>query len=217
MRWRTNAAVLAVLIAAAGCAQSDDEAVERAVTQAAQAYVDAIADGDLDTVEALTSDQAIGLPSDPDDGQDIRAELPDADAHIEDPWVRLIGPDYPSVEEPHTFQVSWTLDGLTGGDTLELALEEDTDPTRQESWRVTDALIHHAYFNVVSTVSDERIGSTELSESDETVQVLGYPGRYLAQGMGETRAVEPLPVLLGVEDLPPWDVTWPRLGGELDP
>ena len=179
MRWRTNAAVLAVLIAAAGCAQSDDEAVERAVTQAAQAYVDAIADGDLDTVEALTSDQAIGLPSDPD-------------AHIEDPWVRLIGPDYPSVEEPHTFQVSWTLDGLTGGDTLELALEEDTDPTRQESWRVTDALIHHAYFNVVSTVSDERIGSTELSESDETVQ-------------------------LGVEDLPPWDVTWPRLGGELDP
>lgn len=162
MRWRTNAAVLAVLIAAAGCAQSDDEAVERAVTQAAQAYVDAIADGDLDTVEALTSDQAIGLPSDPDDGQDIRAELPDADAHIEDPWVRLIGPDYPSVEEPHTFQVSWTLDGLTGGDTLELALEEDTDPTRQESWRVTDALIHHAYFNVVSTVSDERIGSTSF-------------------------------------------------------
>lgn len=198
----------------AGCSTADDErAEERAgALAAAQAYVDAIAARDPEAADAMTDPEAFQYVGD-GDANDIREALRDAADPIADPWVSIAstGSDYEYGSVAYVVEVSYTLGDLTGGDTIELELATDGDPSDVGDWTVTEPLI--AQRPTWSTIPTARVGDLEIPYVDELAYLEGYPAGYLLEPAEPAADVEPLWVPVGAADAPPWDDALPKLGG----
>lgn len=214
---RTPRVATALTVAAAavltGCSSEDDgRAEERAgALAAAQAYVDAIAALDPEAADAMTDPAAFEYVGDGDDN-DIRAALSDAADPITDPWVSIVstGSDYTYVVE-YVVDVSFAIGDLTGGDTIELELAEDGDPSDVGDWTVTEPLIVQQ--PTWSTIPTATVGDLEVHYADELAYLEGYPAGYLLESPDPESDVRPFWVPLGAADAPPWDDSLPKLGG----
>lgn len=205
----------------ASCSSDDDDdtaAAAAGALAAAQVYVDAIADQDVETVDAMTDPAAFELAAGPDDDVDVRAALPDAVDPITDPWVSLYSPTHESQYGPIEFVlgVSYDVRDLTGGGTIVVALDDvDADPSDVDNWTVTAPLIVRGEtFVDPRTVKTGRLGSVELTyggSGDGHTGVWGYPGGYLLEPAASMPEVEPVWVAVGAADAPPWDDSLPRL------
>lgn len=207
------ATVAGVVLSLAGCSATDDgrSEAEAGALAAARAYVEAIANLDVETADAMTDPSVFELASGPDDDADIRAALPEAADPISDPWVSLVSPTYEAsygtVE--YVVDVSYTIKGLTGGDTIVVTLDDGAEPEDVGSWTVTEALIVRGA--TYSDVPAARIGPVELTYQESHEGVWGYPGGYLLTAAEGTPAGDPLWIAVGAADAPPWDDSLPKL------
>lgn len=216
--------VLALLLALSGLSActTDDGAsdAEAGALAVARAYLDAIADRDLETAEAMAGPAAFDFADGPDANVDVRAALPEAQETITDPWVALVSPTnesrYGSTE--FVVDVSYRLGELTGGGTIVVRLEPGEDPGEVANWTVTAPLIVRGPTHVNSRVlSSARLGPVRLTYIEGGYRgVWGYPGGYLLEAEDREAGIEPLPVRLGVADAPSWDELLPQLGGSID-
>lgn len=221
-RYASPAAVLVLAITVAGCGVTDDgESEEEAGALAAgRAYVEAIAAGDVERADAMTDPTVFETASGPDSDTDVRAALPEATEPITDAWVDLLGPtgEVAYGLQQYVVGVSYTIGDLTGGNTITLTLDDDADPADVDSWTVTDALIGRGTtFADPDVVSEAELGGVPLGYSSEYRGVWGYPGAYLLEASetttdGAPDDVEPLTVVVGAADAPPWDDSLPMLG-----
>ncbi|MDO9456800.1 hypothetical protein [Nocardioides sp.] len=195
------ALALAVTLTACSGDRHADEAGARA---AAQAYVDALAAGDLATVEGMTDPDAVDVGSYADD-VDIGSALPSVVDSIEDPWVALVSPTGRGTDGPveYAVEVSYEIRGATGGGTIAVELDDDGDPDDPASWTVTTPLVES-----LLTYTDTRIVPVALIgdvEVDYTVSdgrtVWGYPGGYLLETPEPVRGVAPVTIVIGASDL----------------
>lgn len=201
-------AVLAVAVPLAGCspATEDEDRIDGALA-AAQVYADALADRDVEQLDAMT-DPAVLAANEDSDEVDIRPALVDTVDPIADPWVSLTS----AFAGTYTVQISYRIKGLTGGGQLQLQLEPGQDPARADSWQVTQPLIEHT-----SVYADEedvpagRIGPVELSFSGSSVRVWGYPGGYEVTPERGVKGVDPVWITVGAADVAPWDQPFPQL------
>lgn len=217
------AAVLALAATASACGVTDDgdSDEEAGAVAAARVYVEAIAAGDVERADAMTDPEVFETASGPDGDTDVRPALPEATEPISDPWVDLLGPtgEVRYGLQQYVVEVSYTIGDLTGGDSITLTLDEDADPADVDSWTVTDALIGRGTtFADPEVVSEAELGGVALSYAREHRGVWGYPGAYLLEatqtqtGGGSAADVDPLTVVVGAADAPPWDDSLPVLG-----
>lgn len=212
-RWPGAVALAVAVLALPGCSGDDSGDVEAGALAAAETYVDAIADLDFEAAEAMTDPDAFKYQIADDDLVDVRAALPDATEPIRDAWVQVISTGerarYGEVE--YVVGVSYTIDGLTGGDTITVRLDDDGDAADVEDWTVTEGLIADEGVHAERTVKAGSIGDVELHLGQGYQRVWGYPAGYQVEAK-DKRGVDPLRINLGVADLPPWDTSLPRLG-----
>lgn len=207
-----RALLVAALLAGTltGCAD-DGASAEETVLAAARTYVDAIAAGDLDTADAMTDPEAFRSLLESDDA-DIRAALPHAVDRITDPWVALVSPTNDSTPDRPEYQltVSYELRGLTGGDTIELVLDDGGEPDDVDAWRVTDPLIVDEA--TYSDLTVALLGGVRVTYPGSSHRgVWGYPGGYVLEPPEPLPDVTPLWVAVGAADAPPWQVSLPVL------
>lgn len=143
---------------------------------AARAYLDAIAAGDLETVEEMAAPQALADAT--DGGTDITGALPSVAEPITDVWVSVLGPE-PVGEgvEPRSFEVmtTYVLGDRVGGGLLTLTLPDGADAGDPTQWVVEWPLIADRF----TYVHDATVGGVDVTgDSDGEVTLLGYPGGY---------------------------------------
>lgn len=211
-RRRVGAVALAVaVLGLSGCSGDSSADREAGAQAAAEEYVDAIANLDVEAADAMTDPEAFTSLLADEDLVDVREALPSAAWPITDAWVHVISPmDHgsPGVVE-YVVGVTYTIDGLTGGDTITLRLDEDGDPGDVADWTVTDALTAEDRVHSSSSTRGV-IGDAEFSIGSGGAPVWGYPAGYDVRSQEEPE-VDPLRINLGVADAPPWDVSLPGL------
>lgn len=206
-------AVLAVAVPMAGCSQAPDggDRIDGALA-AAQVYADALADRDVEQLDAMTDPAALDTYQEADD-VDIRPALADAVDPITDPWVSLAS----ATTGTYTVQISYRIKELTGGGLVQLTLQGGEDPARTDSWQVTQPLIERTGVNADQQhVSAGRIGSVQLSFSGSSVSLWGYPGGYEVAPERGVKGVEPLWIAVGAADVAPWYWPYPQLEKRTD-
>ncbi|WP_147919153.1 hypothetical protein [Ruania zhangjianzhongii] len=208
-------AVAGTISACTGSAPSREE-LRAAAQTAAEEYVAAIAEQDLESADAMTEPSVLEV-TEVDDTVDVRAALPEATEPISEPWVEIVGQEDTGGSTRLTFQVSYQIGTVVGADFIELA-HADGDPS--EAWTVTDGLLVYGdVFADRETVPVFAFGGVELQSTDTSnVSIWGYPGTY---GTEATQArqgltVAPISVILGAEVTPPWNDSLPMLEGVSD-
>lgn len=146
---------------------------------AARAYLDAIAAGDLETVDAMADQEALADATDSvGGGTDITAALPSVAEPITDVWVSVLGPEPVSEgvdARSFTVMATYALGGRIGGGTLTLTIPDGEDADDPTQWVVEWPLID----SKLTYVHDATVGGVEVTgDSDGEVDLLGYPGGY---------------------------------------
>ena len=196
----------------AGCTNTESPVSEESAAALSSAqtvaedYLSAVAAADLETIEALSAQEALV-----NEALDVTEALAEVDTPISHQWIEFLGADTTDDQQQYTFQVSYRVGEAIGADRITLEQTGD-DPADPAAWTVIEGLLDtHRVTADPEVVHVLALGSVELGplSNDDTlsIEVSGYPGGYQVEVLDAEPGVslDPGTVTLGAEAVTAWD------------